>query len=173
MPADRVVRAIFTDARPLLGPDEVGVFLGFRPIRTRLEVDHIEDFADLGPEMCVPAVAGLGKVLRILRAARLAVPRAKEAFLGEPQLAADKLERAFGSSLSLKLRDRSRVRFTAWTEDGVETINDVAEVIEAPDAYFVTRRSGRFPVRVPRSAVIRQVTECERWFEVVDIQRAS
>ena len=86
---------------------------------------------------------------------------------------AEKLERAFGVSLSLKLRDRSRIRFTAWTEDGVETINDVAEVLEAPDAYFVTRRSGRFPVRVPRSTVVRQLTECERWFEVVDIQRAS
>lgn len=173
MPADRVVRAIFTDARPVSEPDEVGVFLGFKPIRTRLEVDHIEDFADLGPEMCVPSVAGLGKVLRILRAARLAVPRDKQAFLGEPQLVAEKLERAFGTSLELKLRKRSRIRFTAWTERGVETINDVAEVVEAPDAYFVTRHSGRFPVRVPRSTVIRQLTECERWFEVVDIQRAS
>ena len=49
----------------------------------------------------------------------------------------------------------------------------VAEVIEAPDAYFVTRQSGRFPIRVPRSTVLRQRTECERWFEIVDIQRAS
>jgi hypothetical protein len=173
MPADRVVRAVFTDARAALGPNEVGVFLGFRPIRTRLEVDRIEDFADLGPDLCVSAVAGLGKVLRILRAARIAVPADKEAFLGEPAMAVSKLERAFGASLSLELRDRSRIRFTAWTEDGIETINDVAEVREAPDAYFVTRQSGRFPVRVPRDTLIRQSTECERWFEIVDIQRAS
>jgi hypothetical protein len=173
MPAERVLRAIFSDTQPVSGPEEIGVTLGFRPIRTRLDIDRIEDFADLGPEMCVPSVAGLGKVLRILRAARLAVPAKQEAFLGEPLRVAEKLERAFGVSLSLKLRDRSRIRFTAWTEDGVETINDVAEVLEAPDAYFVTRRSGRFPVRVPRSTVVRQLTECERWFEVVDIQRAS
>ncbi len=172
MPADRAVRAVFTDARPVSGPDEVGLFLGFRPIRTRLDIDHIEDFADLGPDLCVPSVAGLGKVLRILRAARLAVPSDKEAFLGEPIMVAEKLERAFGTNLSLKLRERSRIRFTAWTEDGVETIHHVAEVVEAPDAYFVTRHSGRFPVRVPRSTLLRQSTECERWFEVVDIQRA-
>ena len=112
-------------------------------------------------------------MLRILRAARLAVPSDEEEFLGQPFMVAEKLERAFGSLLSLKLRDRSRIRFIAWTEDGIETIDDVAEVVEAPDAYFVTRRSGRFPIRVPRSSVIRQSTECERWFEVVDIQRAS
>jgi hypothetical protein len=173
MPAERVVRAIFTDAEPVSGPDEIGVTLGFRPIRTRLDIDRIEDFADLGPEMCVPSVAGLGKILRLLRAARLAAPANQEAFLGEPLLVAEKLERAFGVTVSLKLRDRSRIRFIAWTEDGVETINDVAEVVEAPDAYFVTRRSGRFPVRVPRSSVVRQLTECERWFEIVDIQRVS
>ncbi len=173
MPSDRVVRAVFTDARPVSDGDEVGVYIGFRPIRTRLEVDHIEDFAHLGPEMCVPSVAGLGKVLRILRAARLAVPADQNEFLGEPFAVAEKLERAFGTALSLKLRERSRIRFTAWTEDGVETIHNVAEVLEAPDAYFVTRQSGRFPVRFPRSSVIRQQTECERWFEVVDIQRAS
>jgi len=171
MPAERAVRAVFTDARPISEPDRMGVFLGFRPIRTRLEIDHIEDFADLGPEMCVPAVAGLGKVLRILRAARLSVPADQEVFLGEAEAVADKLQRAFGTSLALKLRDRSRIRFTAWTEDGIETIDDVAEVLEAPDAYFVSLRSGRFPVRIPRSSVIRQETECERWFEVVDIQR--
>lgn len=173
MPPDRVVRAVFTDVRPVSEPDAVGVFLGFRPIRTRLDIDHIEDFADLGPELCVPAVAGLGKVLRILRAARIVAPSDKEAFLGEPSLAAESLERAFGASLSLKLRDRSRIRFTAWTEDGIETIEDVAEVIEAEDAYFVTRHAGRFPIRVPRASVLRQQTECERWFEIVDIQRAS
>ncbi len=173
MPADCVVRAVFTDARPVSEPDKVGVVLGFRPIRTRLDVDHIENFADLGPEVCVPTVAGLGKVLRILRAARLAVPANEEEFLGQPFAVAEKLERAFGALLSLKLRDRSRIRFIAWTEDGIETIDDVSEVIEAPDAYFVTRASGRFPIRVPRSTLVRQSTECERWFEVVDIQRAS
>ena len=98
MPAERAVHAVFTDARPVSEPERVGVYLGFRPVRTRLEVDHIEDFADLGPEMCVPSVAGLGKVLRILRAARLAVPADREVFLGEARSVAEKLERLDGRS---------------------------------------------------------------------------
>jgi hypothetical protein len=64
------------------------------------------------------------------------------------------------------------MRFTAWTESGVETVDDVTEVLEAPDAYLVMRRSGRFPVRVPRENVVRQQTELERWYEVTDIERA-
>jgi hypothetical protein len=63
------------------------------------------------------------------------------------------------------------LRFVAWTELGVETVEDISEVIEGDDAFLVLRPRGHFPVRVPREAVIRQRTECHRWFEVLSIER--
>ena len=77
-----------------------------------------------------------------------------------------------GTPLAVELRPRSRLRFTAWTESGIETVDDVLEVHESPDAYLIVRNRGRFPVRVPRDQVIRQQTDCERWYEVTEIERA-
>ena len=82
------------------------------------------------------------------------------------------LERAAGTRLALGLRPRSRVSFKAWTEEGLERFDDVREVIETPDEYLVLRHWGRFPARVPRARVVRRQTDCERWFEVVEIERA-
>ena len=59
----------------------------------------------------------------------------------------------------------------AWTESGVETVEDVAEVREFDDAYFVVRRQDRFPLRFDRASVVRQRAETERWHEVLDIER--
>ena len=84
MSATRAVQATFTDVAPLKTSEGVGVLLGFRPDNPRFEVDRIENYASLGPKLCVPAVDGLGKVKRILRAARLAVPGDSHALLGEP-----------------------------------------------------------------------------------------
>ena len=172
MALNRRALAIFAEVRAVRTPARVGVELCFRLQRSRLEVDTIEDFADLGPEHCVPAVAGLGKVIRILRAARVAAPLERDSLLGREDVARALLEKAVGTPLALELRPRSRVHFVAWTEDAVERIDNVSEVVETPDAYLVMRRGGRFPARIPRESVIRQVTECERWYEVVGIERA-
>jgi len=172
MPVNRRALAVFTEVRKLRTPTRVGVELSFRLQRSRLEVDTIDDYADLGPEHCVPAVAGLGKVIRILRAARVVAPLEPTELLGREGLAKSLLEKAIGTSLALELRPRSRIRFVAWTEDRVETVDNVSEVLESPDAYLVMRRNGRDPVRVPRDSVIRQRTECERWYEIVTIERA-
>ncbi len=171
MPANRRAVARFTDVTPQRDDGSVGVALGFRPERARLDVDRIEAYAELGPALTVPAVAGLGKVLRILRAARVAAPEDPLELVGREGVATDLLERAVGTLLRLELQARFRKRFVAWTENGVETIDDVFEVREREDAYYVVRRGGRFPVRFERSGVVRQSTESERWYEVVDIQR--
>jgi hypothetical protein len=173
MVAHRYVRAIFAGATPIRNDRASGVVLDFRPENPRLGIGRIEDFAMLGPEFDVPAVGGLGKVLRILRAARIATPADGAALVDREQEAALLLERAIGTPLQLELRPRSRVRFTAWTDAGVETVEDVTDVLEAPDAYLVMRRKGRFPIRVPRSSVVRQRTECERWYEVMAIERGQ
>ena len=150
----------------------MGVILAFRPERTRTLDGPIEDYADLGPALTVPAVAGLGKVLRLLRAARIAAPAEPLHLVGRHEAASDLLERAVGVAVRLELEARVRQRFVAWTEAGVTTVDDVAEVREYDDAFFVVRRHGRFPVRFERATLLRQRTETERWHEVMEIERA-
>ena len=170
MPAERSAAAQFADVVPTAAPGRVGLVLAFRPTG-RIGIDRIEDFADLGPELTVPAVAGVGKVLRILRAGRIAGPRDPLALVGHADEAAALLERAVGTPLRLAFRERSRLRFTAWKEEGVEVVRDVVDVREAQEAYLVYRRGVRLPMRFDREAVVRHQTELERWYEVVDIER--
>jgi hypothetical protein len=173
MPSSRRAQATFAGVTGVREESACGVVLQFRPQRSRLDVDSIEDFAPLGPEWCIPAVSGLGKVLRILRAARMITPRDPTILLGQVEIVTALLEKAVGTPVALVLRPRSRVRFTAWTDGGVQTVDHVSEVVEAPDAYLVLRRGGRYPVRIPRDEVIRRQTECERWYEVLEIERVD
>ncbi len=166
----RRVPAIFTDVALALGA--CGVELCFRPLGTDPLPEHVRDVADLGPAPSVTAVRGLGKVLRLLRAARLVRPEDPRHLFGRPDEAAALLERAVGTAVVLRIRPRSEVRFLAWTERGVEAIDEVSEVVEGEDGWLVLRRNGRSPVRVLRDAVIRTRTQCDTWYEVLDIQRA-
>ena len=170
-PGLRRVTATFDRVVPQRETGCIGLELGFRPTSARFDGD-LEDFADLGPERTVSAVAGLGKVLRILRAARIAVPGDPYGLLGDVEPARALLERALGVRLALEVRPRSQLRFTAWTEDGVETVDHVADVLESDDHFVVMRRDGRVPVRVARKHVVRQRTDVDRWYEILGVERA-
>jgi len=172
MAAESQTIARLAEVTPLRSDERVGVVLSFQPRSGRLGVGRIDDWADLGPEFDIPAIDGVGKVLRVLRAARIVAPKDPLELLGCEERAARLLARAVGTVLRLAFRRRSRLRFVAWTEQGIETVNDVAEVQEHDDAYLVMRRGGRFPVRFERHAVVRQRREFENWYEVLDIERA-
>ena len=126
---------------------------------------------ELGPEPSLEAALGIGKVLRILRVARIAVGA------GVPELAGDLprllslLERAVGTELRLVVRRRSRLHFLAWTEAGPVRLEDVSDVEAREDAVVVMLRGARLPRRFPRDQLIRQRTERESWLEVVEILR--
>lgn len=174
---DRMVSSARTTARlsgatPLRTAGRAGVTLSFQLRSHRLGVGRIDDWADLGPELSIPAIGGVGKVLRVLRAARIAAPADPLDLVGREHRAAGLLARAVGTALHLALRRRSRLRFVAWTDRGIETVSDVADVREYDDAFLVLRRGGRFPIRLDRSDVIRQCKEFENWYEVLDIERA-
>lgn len=172
MPPLRRVVARFDHVAAVAEEGCQGVELGFRVTSPRFPADRIDDFALLGPELSVPAVEGIGKVLRILRAARIAAPRDPHALAGRAEEAGNLLERALGRDFALEVRPRSRVRFTAWTESGVETVDDVSDVVESEQGYLVMRRGGRFPQRFERADVVRRQTETQRWFELVGVERA-
>jgi len=151
------------------------VLLVFEPVsartRTSLGVTQIDDFADLGPELTIPAVNGIGKVLRTLRAGRIAAPE-PSALLGHAHAAAALLARAQRARVVLCLRPRVSTRFVAWTESGVQSVEDVVDVFEQADAWVVAPRHGQL-LRIPRAGVARQLTEAQRWWEVVAIERSK
>ena len=154
-------------------PESVsGVALVFRPEVGNRAIGRIDDFACLDDTLSVESALGIGKVLRLLRAARIAAPPQVNSLKGDPNRAAALLERALGTRVRLEVRPRSRVRFTVWTESDVESVSDVAEVLEDESAYLILRLGGRFPVRLPREKVVRQRTESETWYEVMSIERA-
>lgn len=171
IPKTRRALARFTGVEPRREHDEEGVVMSFRPEYARLGVEQIDAYAPLGPEVCMPAVDGLGKVLRVLRAARIAVPEDPNSLIGKLDTVIELLTRAVGTRVALELRPRSRIVFEAWTDEGVERVDDVAEVVETPEAYLVFRQRGRFPLRLDRADVIRQHTDCLTWFEIVTINR--
>jgi hypothetical protein len=173
MPAgSRSVTARLVDVTPVEEEGRAGAWLGFHPEGSRLGVGRIDDFADLGPELTVPAVFGLGKVLRLLRAARLAAPEDPLGLVGRPLVAAERLRRALGTAVRLELRPRTSLRFVAWTEQGVETLHDVEDVLEDEKIVVVRRGRGHPPACFDRGTLVRRHTERERWYEILDIERA-
>ena len=172
---ERRIEACFAYAAALVGTARQGVLLVFEPISARttasLGATQIDDFADLGPELTIPAVSGIGKVLRTLRAGRIAAPE-PSALLGHAHDAAALLTRAQGARVVLCLRSRVSTRFIAWTETGVQRVEDVVDVFEHADAWTVAPRHGQL-LRIPRAGVARQLTEPQRWWEVVAIERSK
>ncbi len=175
MSLERRVEARFTTAHPLVGAERQGVLLVFEPISARtaegLGVSQIDDFADLGPELTIPAVSGIGKVLRTLRAGRIAAPE-PHALLGRARHAASLLARAKSAPVALRVRPRVARRFSVWTESGVQSVEDVVDVFEYADAWIVTPRHGQ-PERIERAGVARQLTETLPWWEVVAIEASA
>ncbi len=172
MPKTRNIIVTLTAVEPVCSETQPGVLLTYRPYRAKLDTEVIEDFADLSlGEQTVPTVNGVGKILRLLRVARLAAPSDPTTLLGKPEEVCDTLERAIGIRFRVKIRSRSRIRFVAWTETGIETVENVTEVIETPGDFFITLQRGRFPLRIPREKVIRHQTEMNYWWEVLSINR--
>lgn len=165
------VLARFVSARPDERNDCPGVLLEFSVERPRPELERVEDFAALGPPGAVAAVAGSGRVRRLLRVARIALPREATGTLASPEALSALLQRAIGTRVVLSLRPRSNFAFVAWTEAGIESVSDVSQVLHDDEAWLVLRH-GRPPVRVPRQHVVRQRLECQRWWEVLTIEAA-
>ena len=172
MSENRHVHAVFTGVKPVEQEDLVGVMLIFEPLRSRIVTETIENFAELGTDQDVSAVSGVGKVMRILRCARISAPRTPDAYMDKPVETCALLERALSVELLLELKARSRVHFSVWTENGVETVRDIKEVFELEDGFLAVPFVSTFATFFSRKDIVRQNTEVERWYDIVDIQRA-
>jgi hypothetical protein len=171
MAETRRVHATFTCVKPVEQEDLVGLMLTFEPMRSRIVTESIENFVDLGTGQDASSVSGVGKVLRLLRCGRISASREPEDYIGKPVETCALLERALGTDVVLDLQARSRVHFSVWTEHGVETIRDVKEVVELEDGFLAVPFLAPFASFYSRKDIVRQNTEVERWYDVVDIQR--
>ncbi len=165
------IQAAFTSVEPLHSEEDIGLLLRFEPLHSRTITEAIDDFADLSSDQDIAAVSGVAKVMRLLRVARIASPREPADYLGQPEKVAALLERAIGAKVVLELRRRSRIHFNAWTENGVETLRDVKEVMETEDGYLVIPHGEQFATFFARKDLVRQKTEVENWYEVIAIHR--
>ena len=173
MAATRRITANFTRAEAVRGKAGCGIALFFTPTsRNARDVGSVEDYADLGPELTLESSHGLGTLLRVMRATRVAAPKPARLMLGEPVATAERLAAGYGHAVTLEIAARSRILFRAWTDEDTVEIDDVVEVLSDESAYLVARAGHRMPVRVPRSSVVRHETVREPWFQILTIERA-
>ncbi|MDJ0785601.1 MAG: hypothetical protein QNK05_02265 [Myxococcota bacterium] len=167
----RLFEAVLSTASAHGPPEAPWLALTFRLLGSRAPVDEVHDRLDLGPELTLESASSMARLLRLLRVARVATPRDARALLGQPEEALRRTLRAVGVPLLLEVRPRSTLRLRIWTEEGVEEIDSVAEVVESKDAFVVRRLTGELPIRIPRERVVRHESRRERWYEVTGIER--
>jgi hypothetical protein len=149
----------------------IGVRVAFEPDSGR--PGRLEDYLVLAPEAELRAVQGVGRLLRILRAGRVAAPAEPGALFREPERAAELLRRCLGARVRLRVARRLERVLTLWTESGVERIERVVDYEEAGDELAVRRRGAATVLRIPRRTLVRYAASAHESFEVTGIELVS
>jgi hypothetical protein len=68
---------------------------------------------------------------------------------------------------------RACVRFTAWTDDGVHTLDFVSDVLADAAGFSVRRMRPLAASYFPRESVLRHETSMLQWLEVVNVEPRS
>jgi hypothetical protein len=118
----------------------------------------------------MPAIYGVGRLLRILRAARVPAPSDPYQWSASPEEAAALVERCKGAVVHLHLTRRIERVLTLWTEGGVERIRGVLDFTEQPDGLSVQRRGGRAVLFIPRKNLIRYEASSQESYQVSSIE---
>jgi hypothetical protein len=132
------------------GPD---IVLRFEPLRGSRAL--VEDRIRLGPPGEMSTIQGVGRILRILRSARVRPPAEPYTFGERSSEAVDLLRRCIGARVVLHVTPRVERVLTVWTETGVDRISDVVDFGEDPDGLWVRRKGGQSVLRIPRRSLIR------------------
>ena len=150
--------------------DGVGVLVRFTLKRGK--PSEVVDRLDLATSGDMPAVAGVGRLLRILRAGRIKPPDDPYQLGHTPERAAELVARCAGAEVQLQLRRRTRRALTVWTEDGVEEIPDLLDCSEDGHGLWVRRLGGRSQLHFPKQKLVRFETRAEASWEVVSVDAA-
>jgi hypothetical protein len=158
------VEAILVDAQA----DGAALVLRFEPLRG--DRTPIEDRIRLDPPGEMPMVQGVGRLLRLLRAARVKGPENPYALAEDPDAAVALVRRCEGTRVTLHVTQRIERTLSVWTESGVERIGGVVDFGEDVDGLWVRRRGGQSILRVPRRTIIRFSCSSQRRPEIVSVE---
>ena len=134
---------------------------------------EIEDRIRVAPHGEMSAVYGVGRLLRILRAARVRAPEDPYSSCADPERAAELLMKCRGTIVDLHVARRYDRGLTLWTESGVERIGGVVDYVETSDALQVRRRGGRSVMHIAKDSLIRYELTSEEFYEVTSIEAAA
>jgi hypothetical protein len=148
--------------------DGAGVVVRYAPVRGTLP--EIVDRITLGAPDDVAAVNGVGRLLRLLRAARIKAPRDPYTLGDDPEATAELLRHCQGTRVTLHVAQRFERELVIWTEDGVSRIDRVLDVTEEPDGLSVRRRGGDSLLRIARHSLIRFTVNTREFSEVVSVE---
>ena len=163
-PAVRKIEATLVDAR-VEWPD---AFVRFEPVRG--DPTPIEDRIRLEPQGELPAIEGVGRILRILKAARFRTPDQPYEFAADPERLEASLRRCIGARVVLKVARRMERVLTVWTDAGVDRIGGVVDFDEDGEGLRVRRRGGQSVLLIPRRSLIRFSCETFAHPEVVAVE---
>lgn len=144
------------------------VVVRFEPVRG--DRTPIEDRVRLEPRGEMPAIEGVGRILRILRAARVRAPADLYDLENRPEEIASLLQRCVGARLYLHLAKKIDRVLTVWTEGGVDRIEGVVDFGEDGEGLWIRRKGGQSLLRVPRGSLIRFASSSVPRPEVVSVE---
>jgi len=131
---------------------------------------EIEDRVPLSDRGDMGTVLSVGRMLRLLRAARVRAPRDPYQLLHERELAHTLARRCLGAPVQLRLARRLTRVLTIWTETGVQHIRGLLDYTETADGLSVLRRDGRGTLYISRRDLIRYETSTEEDFVITAIE---
>ncbi len=137
---------------------------------TRRGARELSEFIELWPPGSLQAVNGVGRLLRLLRAGRIAAPSEPYTLGLDLDEAARWIERCRGACVVLRVRRRLQRELTLWTDTGVERIERVLDYSEDAEGLTVRRLGGRSMLRIPREGMIRFQASSSESLEVLSVE---
>jgi hypothetical protein len=131
---------------------------------------EIEDRVALSTQGDMSTIHAVGRILRLLRAARVRAPRDPYQLVREREVALALARRCLGAAVQLRLARRLTRVLTIWTESGVQHIRGLLDCIETSDGLSVLRRDGRGTLHISRGDLIRYETTTEEDFVISAIE---
>lgn len=131
---------------------------------------EIEDPILLDPAGEMATVYAVGRLLRILRAARVRVPSDPYALAAEPERALALARRCLGTPLILHTRRRLERVLVVWSESGVERFRGLVDFDETSEGLLIRRRGGGARMLIRKSEIIRYETSSEEEFVVQSVE---
>ncbi len=140
----------------------------FGPVRG--DPSPIEDRIRLEPQGELPAIEGVGRILRILKAARFRTPDRPYEFAADPERLQASLRRCIGARVVLKVARRVDRVLTIWTDAVVDRIAGIIDFNEDGEGLRIRRRGGPSVLLIPRRSLIRFTCDSFAHPEVVAVE---